>query len=69
LLSLDLFAWNFASFAHGVSGRPEWPFLDLSLSPFSSALQLHVVLTFVGRLRCFRWAGARTATASAAVAA
>lgn len=56
LLSLDLFAWNFASFAYVVSGRPEWHWLDLSLSPFSGALQLHVVLAFAGRLRRFRWA-------------
>jgi two-component system, NtrC family, sensor histidine kinase HydH len=56
LLSLDLFAWNFASFAYVVSGRPEWHWLDLSLSPFSGALQLHAMLAFVGHVRRFRWA-------------
>jgi signal transduction histidine kinase len=68
LLSLDLFAWNLASFAHLVSGRPEWHWLDLSFSPFSGALQLHVLLTFVGRVRRFRWFLVATYTVYAGLA-
>lgn len=55
LLALSLFTWNFADFGFTVSGQIEWHWLDLGLSPFSPALLLQLVATFVGRVRRYRW--------------
>jgi signal transduction histidine kinase len=55
LLSLSLFAWNFADFGYTVSGQIAWHWLDLGLSPFSPALLLQLVATFVGRVRRYHW--------------
>ena len=55
LLCIDLFVWNFATLAFGVSGKPAWHWLDVTFSPFTPPLALHVVLAFVGRVRRLRW--------------
>lgn len=55
LLCLDMFVWNFTGLAHGLSGKPQWYWLDVSFSPLTPPLALHVVLAFVGRLRRLRW--------------
>jgi len=51
LLCLDMFIWNFATLARGVSGNAIWGVLDGTFSPFTPPLALHVALVFVGRLR------------------
>jgi two-component system, NtrC family, sensor histidine kinase HydH len=48
LLGFDLFLWNFADFAFTVSREVTWHLLDLGVSPFSPALGMHVICTFVG---------------------
>ena len=53
-LAFNLFAWNFADFSFGISGRIEWHWLDLGLSPFSPAIALHLGATFVGLTRIRR---------------
>lgn len=55
LLSLDLFAWNFASFAFSVSGLAAWRWLDVTASPWSPPLALFLAATFVGKRRAWRW--------------
>jgi signal transduction histidine kinase len=55
LLSLDLFGWNFASFAYGHSGAPVWHYIDRALSPLTPPLALHVVCAFVGKTRKLRY--------------
>jgi two-component system, NtrC family, sensor histidine kinase HydH len=55
LLTFSLFSWTFSDFSYAVSGEIQWHWLDLGLSPFSPALALHVVTTFVGGLRHYRW--------------
>jgi two-component system sensor histidine kinase HydH len=50
-LAFNLFAWNFADFSYGISGRIEWHWLDLGLSPFSPAIALRLGATFVGLTR------------------
>ncbi|HXU01365.1 MAG TPA: ATP-binding protein, partial [Polyangia bacterium] len=53
-LAFNLFAWNFADFSFGISGRIEWHWLDLGMSPFSPAIALHLGATFVGLTRLRR---------------
>jgi signal transduction histidine kinase len=53
-LCLDMFGWNFASFAFSMTRSPNWHRLDLALSPMTVPLGLHVVVAFVGRLRTLR---------------
>ena len=55
LLSLDLFAWNFCSFAYDLSHRTPWRWVDLSLTPLTVPLLLSFVLTFVGQRRSRRY--------------
>lgn len=55
LLCLNLFAWNFAALAYDASGREVYHTIDVSLSPFTAALGLHVIAAFVGRVRELRW--------------
>jgi two-component system sensor histidine kinase HydH len=55
LLCILLFAWNFFSLAFEVSGVLTWRWLDISASPLTTPLVLHLVLVFVGRRREFRW--------------
>lgn len=55
LLALNLFSWNFADFGYTVTGQGSWHLLDLGLSPFSPALAFHLVMTFVGAARRYRW--------------
>ncbi|HVP62850.1 MAG TPA: HAMP domain-containing sensor histidine kinase [Myxococcaceae bacterium] len=56
ILSLDIGAWNFAEFAYSVSGQLTWQWLDVSASPWTPALALGFVVTFVGqRRRHRRW--------------
>ena len=54
LLTLDLFGWNFASFAYARSGAVSWHYVDRALSPFTPALTLHFVCAFVGKARPLR---------------
>jgi len=53
-LCLDMFGWNFASFAFSMTRSPNWHRLDLALSPMTVPFGLHVVVAFVGRLRTLR---------------
>jgi signal transduction histidine kinase len=70
-LALNLFAWNFADFSYGISGRIEWHWLDLGLSPFTLPIALQLGATFVGLTRVRRvtmalyylWAAALAAIA------
>ncbi|MFN0062982.1 MAG: ATP-binding protein [Myxococcaceae bacterium] len=55
LLSLNLFAWNFAEFAYSVSSQPAWQRLDVAASPWSPALGLLFTVTFVGKRQALRW--------------
>ncbi|HEY3595012.1 MAG TPA: histidine kinase dimerization/phospho-acceptor domain-containing protein, partial [Polyangiaceae bacterium] len=55
LLSLDLFGWNFASFAYAHSHADVWRYLDRSLSPLTPPLTLHVVCVFTGNARKLRY--------------
>jgi len=55
LLCVDMFVWNFATVAYHASGKEAWHWLDLSFSPFTPPLVLHVVLAFVGGARRWRW--------------
>jgi signal transduction histidine kinase len=55
LFCIDLFAWNLAQMAYHLSGDPLWRWLDVTVSPLTSALGLHFALVFVGRLRQLRW--------------
>lgn len=54
LLCLDMFVWNFATWAFSYSGEPAWHWLDVTFSPFTPPLTLHVVLVFTGRVDAFR---------------
>ena len=55
LLCIDMFVWNFATLAYRASGHAAWHWLDVSFSPFTPPLALHVILAFVGGLRRWRW--------------
>ncbi len=48
------FVWNFAVWAHGVSGHWVWKYIDLTASPWTPAAGVYFVLTFVGRRRTYR---------------
>jgi two-component system, NtrC family, sensor histidine kinase HydH len=54
-LCLVLFGWNFAALAFEVSGKGVYHTIDVSLSPFTAALGLHVIVAFVGRVRELRF--------------
>ncbi len=54
LWSVDLFIWNFATLAYALSGSRSWHYLDVTFSPFTPPLALHIVLVFVGKLRPLR---------------
>ena len=54
LLCLDLFVWNFASLAWGITGNAAWRRLDTGVSWLTPPLGLHVVAAFVGRSRSLR---------------
>jgi two-component system sensor histidine kinase HydH len=53
LLCVVLFAWNFFALAYEVSGVLTWRWLDISASPLTTPLALHLILVFVGRRREF----------------
>ncbi len=56
VLSLGLGTWTFAEFAYSVSGQLTWHWLGASASPWTAALALAFVVTFVGqRRRLRRW--------------
>ncbi len=55
LLCIDMSVWNFATWAFRYSGADAWHWLDVTFSPFTPPLTLHVVLVFVGRLPALRW--------------
>ena len=48
------FIWNFAVWAHGVSGSWVWIYVDRTASPWTCAAALAFVLTFVGQRRRYR---------------
>src|SRR4051812_21440869 len=56
LLSLNLFAWNFAELAFSLSGQPAWHLLDVTASPLTPPLALTFAATFVGKRRALRHA-------------
>src|SRR5262249_37605258 len=56
LLSLNLFAWNFAEFAYSLSAQRNWQLLDVAASPWSPPLALAFAATFVGKRRALRQA-------------
>ncbi len=56
VLSLDIGTWTFAEFAYSVSGQLTWQWLEVSASPWTPALALAFVVSFVGqRRRLRRW--------------
>ncbi|MFL5320516.1 MAG: two-component system sensor histidine kinase NtrB [Myxococcaceae bacterium] len=54
LLSLALFGWNTASIGYELSGLPAWHWFEVIISPTSTPLGFHFILTFVGRRRQLR---------------
>lgn len=54
ILSVDLFAWNFAQLGYYRSGRLEWHLLDMVASPLGIALTFQFMLRFLGRSRQLR---------------
>ncbi len=55
LLCMVMFGWNFATLAYLLSGHPQWRYLDVSISPLTTPVALHFILTFVGQRRPLRW--------------
>jgi two-component system sensor histidine kinase HydH len=53
-LSCISFTWNFAVWAHSVSGDWVWTYVDLATSPWTPPAAVHFVLTFVGKRRRYR---------------
>lgn len=53
-LCLISFTWNFAVWAHSISGNAVWLYVDRTASPWTPAAALHFVLTFVGQRRRLR---------------
>jgi signal transduction histidine kinase len=51
LLAFDFFGWTFAVFCNHQLGSPLWRYVDVVFTSLAPAIVLHVVLTFVGRLR------------------
>lgn len=51
LVSLSLFAWNFAALRFRSGGAPAWHTFDVALSPTTPPLALHLVLVLVGKAR------------------
>ncbi|AKU97336.1 Flagellar sensor histidine kinase FleS [Labilithrix luteola] len=51
--AFDSFGWTFASFCNHQFGNPVWRVLDVVFMSLAPAVILHVVLTFVGRLRAW----------------
>ena len=49
VLLLDVFAWNFAELAHGLSHARAWALVDRFFASLMPALGLHVVALFVGK--------------------
>jgi len=45
------FTWNFAVWAHSLTGNWVWTCVDLTVSPWTCPSALHFVLTFVGKRR------------------
>jgi len=54
VLSLDLGTWTFAQFAYSVSGQLTWQWLAATASPWTPALAVAFVITFVGQRRRLR---------------
>ncbi len=53
-LCVVTFGWNFAGLAHEASGRMEWRWLDVTISPWTAPFALHFVLGFTGRRKQLR---------------
>lgn len=54
LLTWDLAVWNLATTLYGMTGEPLWHWIDVSFSPFTPPLVLHLVLAFTGSARRLR---------------
>jgi len=54
ILSVDLFAWNFAQLGYYRSGHIAWHLLDMVASPLGIALTFQFMLRFLGRSRQLR---------------
>ena len=54
LLCLDLFFWNFADWANGITHNALWTWLDVTASPLAAPLTLHLILVFTGEHRSKR---------------
>jgi two-component system sensor histidine kinase HydH len=54
LLAFDFFGWTFATFCNHQFGSPLWRCLDVVFTAMAPPVVLHVILTFVGRLRARR---------------
>ena len=54
LLCVNFFLWNFATWAHEMSGETLWLWLDRSLSPLALPLALHVTMRFVRSPQVYR---------------
>ena len=54
LLCVNFFVWNFATWAYEVSGQDVWRWLDVTFSPLTVPLALHVTMRFVRSPASFR---------------
>ncbi|MCP4606037.1 MAG: hypothetical protein GY847_36915 [Proteobacteria bacterium] len=57
-LCLVAFGWNFAVWAHAITGVYTWHYVDWTISPMTGAVSLHFMLCFVRqrrRLRVLMW--------------
>lgn len=48
------FTWNFAVWAHSITGNWVWSCIDLTVSPWTPPSALHFVLAFVGKRRRYQ---------------
>ena len=54
LLCVNFFIWNFATWSHEMSGQALWRWLDVTASPLTIPLALHVTMRFVRSPRSYR---------------
>jgi two-component system sensor histidine kinase HydH len=54
VLLLDVFAWNFAELAHGVTSAHNWALVDRFFASLLPALAFHTVILFVGKARSWQ---------------
>jgi len=53
LLAWDLAIWTLATSLYTMTGEPAWHWLDVTFSPFTPPLALHLVLAYTGAARRF----------------